>query len=411
MEGSSVAGVILAGGQGTRLLPLTQHRCKPAVGFGGRYRLIDIPLSNALNSKINQLFVISQYFASNLHQHILATYHLDLFQSGGIELLCPEESPEQKHWFAGTADAVRQNLDHLLKSSADYFLILSGDQLYNFDFQEMIQFAIENQADAVIAALEVDEREAQRMGVLKIDGDNRVVDFFEKPQDRHVLDRFQKEKKYLGSMGIYIFRRDVLVSLLKHEGDDFGHHLLPLQVQKGGVFAFTYQGYWVDIGTISSFYEANMALLLQKPKLDMYDEGHPIHTRPHNLPSPIIRHSSIDTALISQGSILEDTEIVRSIIGIRVHVKKGAKIKDSIVMGNHFYRAPLYQSPPLPSEFSIGENTVIEKAIIDEHSRIGRDVRLVNTKNLLNWDGDGVFIRDGIIIVTTGSDIPDHFIL
>jgi glucose-1-phosphate adenylyltransferase len=408
---SRVAGVILAGGQGTRLFPLTQYRSKPAVGFGGRYRLIDIPLSNALNSKITRLYVISQYFASSLHQHILATYHLDLFQSGGIELICPEENASKKIWFEGTADAVRKNLDNLLKAPVDYFLILSGDQLYNIDFQEMIQFAEEKNADVVIASLKVDEAEAKRMGVLKIDRKNKIVDFIEKPEDRATLDKFQIDQHYLGSMGIYVFRREALIALLKEKGDDFGHHLLPMQVKKESAFAYVYKGYWVDIGTIASFYEANMALLLQKPCLDMYDEFNPIFTRPQNLPSPIIRHATVDTSLISQGSIIEGEEITRSIIGIRTHVKKGTRIVDSIVMGNHFYHAPLHQSPPLPPEFTIGEDCVIEKAIIDEHCRIGNRVRLVNEKKLQKFDGDGVFIRDGIIIVTTGCDLPDGFSL
>lgn len=411
----NVAAVILAGGQGTRLFPLTQHRCKPAVGFGGRYRLVDIPLSNSLNSDICRLFVISQYFASNLHQHILATYHLDLFQTGGIELLCPEESPEGKVWFKGTADAVRQNLEHLVKSPVDYFLILSGDQLYNINFKEMIRFAKEKDADMVVASLHVPEGEARRMGVLQVDRSDQIKGFYEKPKEKAVLDRFAFKKKdktsYLGSMGIYVFKRDVLISLLQEEGHDFGQHLIPTQVKKGGAFAYQYQGYWVDIGTIASFYEANMALLDQKNCLNTYDESNPIYTRPQNLPSPIIEEAMIHHALIGQGAIIEGNEILNSVIGIRSHIKQGTKISHSIVMGNHFYRPPLHQHPPLPAEFSIGENSLIEKAIIDEHTRIGKNVKLINEKKLQNFDGNGIYIRDGIIIVTTGTELPDNFIL
>lgn len=407
-----VAAVILAGGQGTRLFPLTQYRCKPAVGFGGRYRLIDIPLSNSLNSKIARLFVISQYFASNLHQHILATYHLDMTQTGGIELLCPEENSQKKVWFEGTADAVRQNMDHLLKSSADYFLILSGDQLYNIDFREMIRFAKEKDADLVIASLEVGEPEAKRMGLLKMSGASEVTDFIEKPKEKEVLAKFKlKNGKYLGSMGIYVFKRNALIALLQESGVDFGHHLLPIQVQRGKTFAYVYDGYWVDIGTVASLYEANMALLEQTNCLDTYDEANPIYTQPQNVPSPIIKETLIKNSIISQGSVIEAKEIVHSVIGIRSKIKKGTRIYNSVVMGNHFYRPPLHQHPPLPDEFSIGENCLIEKAIIDEHTKIGNRVQLVNKNKLQKYDGNGVYIRDGIIIVTTGTELPDGFSL
>jgi len=410
-----VAAVILAGGQGTRLFPLTQHRCKPAVGFGGRYRLIDIPLSNSLNSDITRLFVISQYFASSLHQHILATYHLDFFQTGGIELLCPEEIPDRKIWFKGTADAVRQNLEHLVKSPVDYFLILSGDQLYNIDFREMVRFAKEKNADMVVAALKVPEEEAKRMGVLKIDATNHIKDFYEKPKDREVLNRFVitdgKASFYLGSMGIYVFKREALIALLQEEGHDFGQHLIPIQIKKGNAYTYHYRGYWVDIGTIDSFYEANMALLDQKNCLNTYDESNPIYTQPYNLPSPMIKEAVIRNSLIGQGAIIEGNEIINSVIGIRSHIKRGTRISHSIVMGNHFYRPPLHQHPPLPKEFSIGENCIIERAIIDEHTYIGNKVRLINKDKRETFDGDGVYIRDGIIIVTTGTELPDGYIL
>jgi len=403
-----VAAVVLAGGQGTRLFPLTQHRCKPAVGFGGRYRLIDIPLSNALNSKISRFYVISQYFASSLHQHILATYRFDLFQSGGIELLCPEESHYRKVWFEGTADAVRQNLDHLLKAPVDYYLILSGDQLYNIDFQEMIAFAEKTNADMVIGAIEVKEEEAQRMGVMKIDASNHIQEFVEKPKDRLIIDRLKEGRAlHLASMGIYVFRREALVALLQEDGLDFGHHLIPSQIRRGNAYAYTYSGYWVDIGTISSFYQANMALLDQKQCLNTYDEENPIFTRPHNLPSPLIRDASIRQSLVSQGSIIECDEIIHSVVGMRTYLKRGTKIRDCVIMGNHSYKPPPH--PPLPAEFSIGEDCLIERAVIDEHTRIGQGVTLINEKKRQNWEGDGIYIRDGIIIVPTGAQLPDHY--
>ena len=411
-----VAGIVLAGGQGTRLFPLTKTRCKPAVGFGGRYRLIDIPLSNALNSKINRLFVISQYFASNLHQHILGTYRLDLFKEGGIELLCPEENAEEKKvWFEGTADAVRKNLHHLIKAPVDYYLILSGDQLYNIDLVDLLQFARKTNAEMVVASLYVAEEEAHRMGVMRIDEAFHIKEFKEKPKAKPELKPFEVKKdgktSYLASMGIYVFRRDILISLLEEPGVDFGHHLIPFQAAKGGSYAYIYDGYWVDIGTIASFYDANMSLLNQHHCLQTYNEANPIYTRPYNLPSPLIINTRINRSYISQGSIIEADEIDHSIIGIRCRIGKGTKIRNSILMGHQFYSAPLHQHPPLPQNFTIGDNCVIEKVIIDEHTCIGNNVRLINKDKLDTYDGEGICIRDGIIIVTTGSQLPDNFTL
>lgn len=396
-----VAGIVLAGGQGTRLFPLTKTRCKPAVGFGGRYRLIDIPLSNALNSKIPRIFVISQYFVSELHDHILATYQSDHFRKGELSLLCPEETGEKKVEFEGTADAIRKNISHLTQLPVDYFVILSGDQLYNIDLAEMVHFAREKNAEMVIASLYVNERDAKRMGLMNVDADLQVREFVEKPQEKAVLDKFTTKDKYLGSMGIYVFRRDTLLSLLEQPGNDFGHHLIPLQIQKGGTFSYIYDGYWVDIGTIASYYEANMNLLDRKNCLETYNETSPIFNRQHRLPSPLITHTRIRNSCISQGSVIEAEEIDHSVIGLRCRIKKGTKIKDSVVLGSQFCSQELF----------IGENCIIENAIIDEQACLGNNVRLVNEKKLMTYDGDGVFIRDGIIIVTSGTYIPDNFSL
>ncbi|MES2344543.1 MAG: sugar phosphate nucleotidyltransferase [Chlamydiota bacterium] len=409
-----VASIVLAGGQGTRLFPLTESRCKPSVAFGGRYRLIDIPFSNALNSQIRRIFVISQYFSSELHHHILNTYHLDLFSPGGIELLTPEETPAKKAWFKGTADAVRQNLDRLLKAPVDYFLILSGDQLYNINFKEMLEFAIQKDADLVIATLRINEKEAKRMGVLKVDDQDKIIDFVEKPKNPATMPHlhFEKEGQFLGSMGIYIFKREALISCLQEEGDDFGHHVIPSIIKnKAKAYSYLYSGYWEDIGTIASYYQANLALLDSCAHLNTYDERNPIYTCAYNLPSPMIKDTLIKNTMISQGSIIEAKEISNSIIGIRAHIKKGTVIRNSLVLGNHFYKPPLHQDLLLPKEFTIGENCTIEKAIIDEHTYIGNNVQLINKDNLQKYDGHGVYIRDGVIIVTTGTRIPDGFSL
>lgn len=409
-----VASIILAGGQGTRLYPLTASRCKPSVAFGGRYRLIDIPLSNSLNSKIRRIYVISQYFSSELHHHIMNTYHLDFFSMGGIELLTPEETPTKKAWFKGTADAVRQNLDRLLKAPVDYFLILSGDQLYNINFEEMLDFAIKKDADVTIAALPINEQEAKRMGVLKLNEDQKILQFIEKPQKPAEMPHlfFQLPNQYLGSMGIYIFKREALIDTLQEEGDDFGHHIIPSHVEKTGrAYAYTYKGYWEDIGTIASYYQANLALLSSNSHLDTYDEAHPIYTKTYNLPSPMIKDTIIRNVIIGDGALIEAKEICNSIVGIRAYIKEGTVIRNSLVLGNHFYEPPLHQQSGLPKEFTIGSNCHIEKAIIDEHTHIGNNVHLTNKQNLQKYDGNGVYIRDGVIIVTTGTHLPDGFSL
>ncbi|MES2199681.1 MAG: sugar phosphate nucleotidyltransferase [Chlamydiota bacterium] len=407
-----IASIVLAGGLGTRLHPLTLHRCKPAVCFAGRYRLIDIPISNSLNSQIFQIFVISQYFASNLQKHLSLAYPHGALQKGHLEMLCPEETPQGPNWFLGTADAVRKNIDHINSSNLEYFLILSGDQLYNIDLIKMVEFASERDADLVIAALPVEVKDATRMGLLKISSNHQIVDFIEKPKDPAVLEKFSfcqitREMKscYLGSMGIYVFKKEALLSLLQKEGNDFGKDLIPIQIKQGKSYAFVYDGYWEDIGTIDSYYQANLALINQEKCLDIDDLDRPIYTAVHQLPSPKIVDAKIESSILSQGCVIEAKEIIHSVIGLRTHIGKGTVIKDSVIMGNH-------EDGPLEEAcLKIGENCIIEKAIIDEQCKIGNGVTLVNTKSLLHYDGDGVFIREGIIIVASGTKIPDGFIL
>lgn len=411
---NNVATIVLAGGQGTRLFPLTANRCKPAVAFGGRYRLIDIPISNSLNSKIRQIFVISQYFASDLHQHILSTYHLDRFREGGIELLTPQETPEGKTWFKGTADAVRQNLEFLLKTPAEYFLILSGDQLYNMDLIRMLQFAKRENADLVIAALPVKEAEARRMGLLKVDQTARITDFHEKPQEESLLKYYalpNKADHFLGSMGIYVFKRSLIASLAKESGDDFGNHLIPALIKKSKSCAFIYDGYWEDIGTVASYYNANLALTTQRDCLDTYNENNPIFSQPYNVPGAMIRGTTVKDSIISQGAIVDAAEITHSIVGIRSQIGKGTVIRDSIIIGNRFYHPPEHLRSELPAHLTIGQNCLIQKAIVDEHACIGNNVQLINKQKINKMDGDGIYIREGIIIVMPGTSLPDGFIL
>lgn len=423
-----VASIILAGGQGTRLYPLTMTRCKPAVTFGGRYRLIDIPISNSLNSKIRNIYVISQFFATSLNEHIKNTFNLDKYQGSQINMLSPEETTEKKSWYKGTADAVRQNLENLLKTPIEYFLILSGDQLYSMDLEKMVAFAKEKDADLTIATLPVPRRDAPRLGLLKIDEDSFVTDFIEKPQDPKILQKYALHKDfihhlgldqthsesslYLASMGIYIFKRSALEKLLtQFEGEDFGKHLIPAQIENiGKTAAFVYNGYWEDIGTIKSFYDANLALTQEKLGFDLYNEDNPIYAETLNLPCPRITDTHITQSIVCQGSVIRAKSITHSMIGVRSFIKEGTIVEDSIIMGNQIYLDPMKPVTLKPPTYQIGKNCHIKKTIIDEHVSIGDNVSLTNPTNLQEFDGDdGVYIRDGIIVVTSGTSLPDGF--
>ncbi len=411
---SRVATIILSGGEGKRLFPLTSTRCKPAISFGGRYRLIDIPLSNSIHSGCLKIFVVTQFLSSSLNNHICKTYHPGNYGSGFIELLSAEQKPTHKNWFQGTADAVRQNLEYFIETPADYFLILSGDQLYNINFQEMMRFARATRAELVVAALPIDENNAKRMGLLKINGKKAITDFIEKPQEKEILDQYRisdSPNTYLGSMGIYLFKRETLFRLLKEDSrDDFGKHLIPTQVAKGNTYAYTHQGYWEDIGTIDSYYHANIALTQPNAQFNWYDEGSPIFTTHHNLPGPRISCKQLSHSIICEGAIVEANHVENSILGARTVVKKGSVIKDSYIIGNDNYHARI-KNAHLPETHSIGEQCVISRAIIDKHVSIGNRVQLINKDNLTHYDGKDVYIRDGIIIVTHGASIPDDFSL
>ncbi len=391
----SVATVILAGGRGSRLQPLTLNHAKPAVSYGGRYRLIDIPISNSINSGFRQIFVIAQYLSDELQHHIHHTH------PGSIEVLTPQH---KQQWFTGTADAVRKNLPTLLQSSAEYFLILSGDQLYNINFQEMVAFAVETKSELTIASIPVYEKDASRMGLLQIDEERRVRTFVEKPRDRATLNQFvlPNTDQYLASMGIYVFQREALIELLQSDQrDDFGYHLIQTAVGRGKTTSFLYSGYWEDIGTIASYYEANLLLTHANKGLDTYDAHNPIYTRSTFLPGPKIHCSQINQSIICEGSQIHAQEISHSVIGLRSHIGKGTIIRSSVLMGN-----PETRTKP----FGIGKGCMIEKAIIDERVEIGDHVQLVNKQGLSCYEKDGVFVRDGIIVIPAGTHIPNDFV-
>jgi len=423
LDMNQVAAVILGGGEGTRLSPLTSTRCKPAICFGGKYRLIDVPMSKAINSGIFKIYVITQYLSASLHQHLFRTYRLGSVFPGFLEILTAEQRPLQKVWFQGTADAIRQNIEYLSEAHVDYFLILSGDQLYNLDFRKMLQFAKETKADLVVAALPVAEGEAKRMGLLKVNEDRFITDFCEKPQNGELLQRMkmptftlgqlemkiEPEQQFLGSMGIYLFKREALINLLQKDlREDFGKHLIPHMVNQGNVAAYLHKGYWEDIGTIESFYNANIALTEQSPLFNCYDEHNPIYSASHHLPPPKIMNTQIDHSIICDGGQIEADEVSRSLLGLRCVIKKGCIIRNSYVMGNDYYNSD-YASESLPATPQIGENCILDRAIIDSNVCIGKNVRLINKKKLRDYTSDLVCIRDGIIVVPRGINLPDDY--
>lgn len=425
-EKTTVASIILGGGEGTRLHPLTLTRCKPAINFGGKYRLIDVPISNSIHANCDKIFILTQFLSSSLHHHIFQTYMQGGKAAEIIEILTAEQKPNHKSWFQGTADAVRQNLDYLLETPVDYFLILSGDQLYNIDFQEMMNFAKRTNADVVVAALPVTAEEASRLGILKVNAYHFITEFYEKPKETSVLESLRSPhtileqvglsqetpRQFLGSMGIYLFKRQALAKLLREDlREDFGKHLIPTQLKKGSLVAFLYDGYWEDVGTVETFYQANMALLQPHPQFSFYHEQRPILTTRYNLPPAKFIDSQIKRSLLCEGAIVGADEVSHSIIGPRSMVHKGAIIRDSYLMGNDYYESAIKDHDGLAPSPHIGENSVIIKTIVDKNASIGKDVRLINKQQLTDYNGENIFIRNGIIVVPRGARIPDGFIL
>jgi glucose-1-phosphate adenylyltransferase len=427
-----VAVIILGGGEGTRLKPLTEWRCKPAISFGGRYSLIDVPISHSLTTGLHNIFVIGQYRAYSLQKHLFQTYLFNCVSKKQIQLLMPEDRGGKQVWYKGTADAIRQNLNYFSEIPADYFLILSGDQLYNIDFNEMINFGLDVNAGMLIAVQPVGKKDAKRMGLLKIErGGSQIVDFHEKPQDEAILERFftdsytlqklgyegNQEKHYLGSMGIYLFKRQVLFELLKEDPrEDFGKHLIQTQMKKENVHAFLYDGYWEDIGTIESYFHANLALTrmddARKSGLQCYDEKSMILTKAYNLPGAKIANCIVNHAIICEGSLILAKEITHSVIGVRSVINEGTVIRDTIVIGNEYYERPPLETGGSTFRPSIGKNCRIEKAIIDQDVIIGDQVQLTNRHGHVNFDGaDGlIIVRDGIMIVPRGTHLPNNYV-
>jgi glucose-1-phosphate adenylyltransferase len=407
-----VMGVILSGGQGQRLFPLTKLRSKPAVPLGGKYRLIDIPISNCLNSEINKVFVLTQFNSASLNKHIVHTYKFDMFSGGFVDILAAEQTPDNPNWFQGTADAVRQSIKHLLPySDVKYVIVLSGDQLYQMDLRRVIRFHIERKADITVAAVPVAAESATSLGLMKVQEDGRTVAWREKPRYEELQEIRSSHRPdgrdYLASMGIYVFRKQHLVDLLTESSAiDFGKELIPQTIHGRRVFAFVFDGYWEDIGTIRSFYEANLALTDTAPKFSFYDVNMPIYTHPRNLPGSKLNNCTIHQSILAEGCILNGAEIKHSIVGVRSRIGIGTTIKDSVIMGADRFETveelEANASKKIPS-IGIGNHCTIINAIVDKEVRIGDNVSIINAHNLQEKDDENYYIRDGIIVIPKGA--------
>ena len=422
--------VILGGGAGNRLFPLTQQRSKPAVPLGGKYRLVDIALSNCINSDILRTFVLTQYNSASLNRHIAQSYRFSQFSNGFVEIIAAEQTPESPQWFQGTADAVRQVLPHIRDWGIDTLLILSGDHLYRMDYRQFLQRHHESNADVTVAVIPCEERGASEFGLLKTDENGRIIEFKEKPKGDELcsmqvdttrlgLDENEaKRRPYLASMGIYVFKYDRLEQLLgeDHSRLDFGKNVIPAAIAAGDVQAFMFDGYWEDIGTIGAFYRANLDLTTKIPKFNLFDAEAPVYTRARYLPPSKIEDSEINDSMISDGCIINGAKVTNSVIGLRSRISKGVQMDASFMMGADFYqtfedmRSDAGRGLP---RVGIGEGTVIKGAIIDKNARIGNNARLLNEAGTMAADGPGgsYFIRDGIIIVPKNAVIRDGTIV
>ena len=407
-----IIAVVLGGGTGSRLKPLTVRRAKPAVPLAGNYRLVDIPISNCINSNIFKIYLLTQYKSASLHHHIQSTYQFDQFSKGFVQLLAAEQTIDSKKWYQGTADAVRQSLHYLAASDPDLVVILSGDQLYRIDFQQVISEHLARNADVTVCTAPVRRDEAADLGILAADDCGRVTDFLEKPGIAGLSELFSlgglHDGKYLASMGIYVFNFAVLNDLLKENGDtDFGHHLIPKAIHTHRVYSYIFSGYWKDIGTIRSFWQASLELTRKRPLFSMYDEEAPMYTRPRFLPPSQIHGCTMEQCLISEGVVVSAAGIRGSIIGLRSIIGSGSTVTDSIIMGNDFFETKHnLSSVPL----GIGTNCRIEKAIIDKNVHIGNNV-VVSPSNMVERNTDLYTVKDGIIVIPKGVCLPDNTIL
>ncbi|MEO7891313.1 MAG: glucose-1-phosphate adenylyltransferase [Vicinamibacterales bacterium] len=425
---SRVLSVVLGGGAGTRLFPLTKERAKPAVPLAGKYRLVDIPISNCINSDLRRVYLLTQFNSASLHRHVAQSYKFDHFSGGFVEILAAEQTHSDTSWYQGTADAVRKNLVHLLNHDFDHVLILSGDQLYRMDFRHMIAQHIEDGSDLTVATIPVHRRDAHALGIIQIDQDRRITRFVEKPKDPAVqdslivpADRYETlgiegdgQDLMLASMGIYLFNREVLIALLDNNLADFGKHIIPGAIDTHRVSSYVFQGYWEDIGTIRAFFEANLDITSELPRFNFFDMAAPIFTRPRWLPASKINGAQIDHAVISDGCIISHSDIHQSIVGIRSIIFPGSRLNRTIVLGSDFYESESSIADSRAAgkpRIGIGANTIVENAIIDKNARIGQHVTISPAGKPENVDHELYYIRDGIVIIPKNGIVPDGTVI
>jgi glucose-1-phosphate adenylyltransferase len=414
-----VTVLILGGGRGSRLSPLTMRRSKPAVPVAGKYRLIDIPISNAINSGMERMYVLTQFNSVSLHRHIGRTYRFDAFSRGYVQILAAQQTPTVATWFQGTADAVRQNLNVFRQIHGDHVLILSGDHMYRMDYRQLLHDHVENKADITIAVKPCSEKEIAEFGAARVDESGRVIEFREKPSTPEAREGMEvapslleakgvaADLPYIASMGVYIFRKEALVEALDNDLVDFGGDIIPSEVSRRRVQAHFFKGYWRDIGTIGAFFDAHMDLVQPDPEFTFHDPTWPIYTRPRYLPGAKLHGCQFNHVLLGDGSRVEDTVAENAVIGLRAQIR-GAKIRRSLIMGvDSHYPAPNLGEPPV----GIGEGSEIFNAIIDKNARIGRGVRICNEKGVQEFEGERWAIRDGIVVVEKNGVVPDGTVI
>ena len=421
MINDKVISIILGGGQGSRLYPLTENRSKPAVPIAGKYRLVDIPISNCINSDIKRMYVLTQFNSASLNRHIKNTYHFSFFSSAFVDVLAAEQTINSDKWFQGTADAVRQSMHHVLQHDFEYVLILSGDQLYQMDFNKMISAHIESGAEISIATQPVNAKDATAFGILRTDENNIIKSFIEKPDTSllpdwtsPVSDDMKNEgRHYLASMGIYIFNRDLLVELMEEPDKvDFGKEIIPDAIEKHKTLSYQFEGYWTDIGNIDSFFEANLGLTDEIPKFNLYDNNQRVYTNARILPTSKISGTLLDRTVISEGSIIHAAKIERSVIGIRSRIGAESTVINCYMMGNdHYESLEEVQEKKIKIFMGIGERCFIKNVILDKNCRIGDDVRINGGKHLEDAETDTYFIKDGIVVVKKDAVIPSKTII
>ena len=424
MSTESVIAVILGGGRGTRLFPLTRDRAKPSVPIAGKFRLVDIPISNCLHSGLEKIYVLTQFNSVSLNRHISQTYRFDTYRRGFVQILAAQQTLMGEEWYQGTADAIKHNEPYILnpRFADDYVLILAGDHLYRMDYRKMLKVHTESNAAITVSVIPVRKEDTGGLGILQADANGRIVDFVEKPQTEEELQRLRVDpevftlrdiepdgREYIASMGIYIFNREVLQEILQDESNmDFGRDIIPQSILTRPVSAYFFDGYWEDIGTIRSFYSANIALTNTAPSFNFYDEQAPIYTNRRHLPSTKVNSSSVRSSILAEGSIIDDSELDRTIVGIRSIISGGSRVYQSVLMGADFYESDASRAENkrlgVP-KVGIGRNCLIQNAIIDKNARIGDNSVLVNRDGVDNYDGDNYYIRDGIVIVPKDATI------